>query len=482
MDESGATAGGESAGEGQGKKKLLDNIFQDVLTLRFIRRKSRREDINPVTFVVLSFLAIIVLGTLLLWLPFSAKEGGTNFVDAFFTATSATCVTGLVVKDTAMHFSLFGQIVILLLIQLGGLGYMTITTFFALLIGRRLGFSSRLILKEHLNMSSLAGVFKLARRVLFFVLSIELIGALILFFRWRDLGTSFWGSVKLGVFHAVSAFNNAGFDVIGRFRSLTSYVGDPWILFTISFLIIAGGLGFIVLSNLYEALFYKKRINLQTKIVLVASVMLIIIGALLILSFENTNSATLGSLSGKEKVYASYFQSVTARTAGFNTINIGGMTLNGLMVLIILMFIGASPGGTGGGIKTVTFAVVLAAVIAFVKGKKETEMSDRSIDDALVMKSMTIFILSLFLILGVTFLLCAFNDFLFFQNLFEATSAFGTVGLSTGITSMLNIPSKIIIALTIFIGRVGILSFILSLYATKNLNKIRLPKEELSVG
>jgi len=474
-----------SIGEGSErpeKKKLLDNIFQDVLTLRFIRKKSRHEDINPVAFVVLSFLAIIIIGAILLWLPFSSKQGPTSLIDAFFTATSATCVTGLVVKDTATHFSLFGQIVILLLIQLGGLGYMTITSFFALLIGKRLGFSSRLILKEHLNMSSLAGVFKLAQRVLFFVLSIELIGAAILFFRWKALGMSFWGSVKYGIFHAVSAFNNAGFDVTGGFRSLMPYVGDPWIIFTISFLIIAGGLGFIVISNMYEALFYKKRISLQTKIVVVVTILLIIIGALLVFAFESAGSAAMSGLSVKEKVYASYFQSVSARTAGFNSIDIGRMTLNGLMILIILMFIGASPGGTGGGIKTVTFAVILAAVIAFVKGKKETEIRDRSIDDALVMKSMTIFILSLFLILGVTFLLCAFNDFLFFQNLFEATSAFGTVGLSTGITPLLNIPSKIIISFTVFVGRVGILSFILSLYTAKNLNKVRLPKEELSVG
>jgi trk system potassium uptake protein TrkH len=444
-------------------------------------RKCRR-GINPVSFVVISFLAVILIGAVLLMLPGAARNEPTSFLDALFTATSATCVTGLVVKDTATHFSLFGQLVILVLIQIGGLGYMTITTFFALLIGRKVGVSSRLILKENLNLSTASGVVRLVRRVLFFVAIIEGLGALILFIRWKMLGFGFLKAAKYGIFHSVSAFNNAGFDVIGNFRSLTPYAGDPAIILTIAGLIITGGLGFIVISNLYEVFFYKKRPVLQTKIVITATLLLIICGALLIFAFENNNAGTLKNLSPLEKSLGSFFQSVTARTAGFNSIDIGKMTINSLLVLIFLMFIGASPGGTGGGIKTVTFVVVFAAILSHIKGKKETEIGERSIEDDLVMKAMSVFIISFLLIIIITFLLCAANQFSYTQNLFETASAFGTVGLSTGITPMLNPISKMLVSFTVFVGRVGVLSFILSLYAAKSLNKVRLPKEELSVG
>jgi len=214
----------------------------------------------------------------------------------------------------------------------------------------------------------------------------------------------------------------------------------------------------------------------------VASIALLVIGSFLIFSFEAANPATLGPLSFKDKVINSFFQSASARTAGFNTITTGQMTLNGLFAIMLLMFIGASPGGTGGGIKTVTFVVVLAAIYSFLKGKRETDLGNRSIDNSLVMKAMSVLILSLFLIIFITFALCAVNNLTFIQNLFETTSAFGTVGLSTGITPFLNAWSKLIIAFTIFVGRVGILSFILSMYTTKYINKVHLPKEELSVG
>lgn len=473
--------------------------FEGVFCLKK-EHKNCKHGLNPVSVVVLSFLAVIVIGTFLLMLPFASKGEPTSFLDALFTSTSATCVTGLVVKDTLTHFSLFGQLVILLLIQIGGLGYMTVTTFFAMIIGRKLDFSHRLSLKESLNFFTPGGIFRFAKRIFFFIIVIEGIGALILYIRWRMLGFGIIKAFKYSVFHAVSAFNNAGFDLMGGFKSFTNYSGDWVILLTISILIILGGLGFIVLSQLYDMSFFKrglqlkvrlkeidftlgiKRLNLQSKIVIYTSVLLIIAGTLLLFVFEANNPSTLGGFSLKDKLLNSYFQSVTARTAGFNTIDIGSMNENSLLTLLFLMFIGGSPGGTGGGIKTVTFIIVLASIIAFVKGKKETDIGDRKVSDEVIMKALSIFVLALTLVASFTFLLCAFNNFGFLKNLFEVVSAFGTVGLTLGITPLLNPISKIIIAITIFIGRVGILSFILSIYTAKYINKVKLPEEELSVG
>jgi trk system potassium uptake protein TrkH len=440
------------------------------------------KEMNPVMIIVLSFIAIILAGTLLLMLPFASKTTPLGFVDSLFTSTSATCVTGLVVKDTADQFSNFGQIIILFLIQIGGLGYMTLSTFFALLVGKKLGIGTRIALKENLNLSGISGVIRLARRVFFFIATIELLGVVALFFHFKSLGYGILSSIKYGVFHSVSAFNNAGFDLFGSFKSLTEFASDPLMLLIISALVIAGGLGFIVISNIYEAVFYKKRISLQTKIVILSSIGLIVIGSFLMFSSEISNQGTIGPMNFKDKIVNSIFQSISARTAGFNSIDIGNMTINGVFSLILLMFVGASPGGTGGGIKTVTLVVVLAAIYAFLKGKRETDIGNRSIDDHLVMKAMTVLILSLFLIIIITFILCEVNDFSFIRNLFETTSAFGTVGLSTGMTPFLNVWSKLIIAFTIFVGRIGILSFILSMYTTNYINKVHLPKEELSVG
>ena len=454
--------------------KALDGDF--MLKTEILKRR-----VNPVRFVVLSFLAVIITGTLLLSLPFAAQPGkSTSLVDALFTATSATCVTGLVVVDIATHYSLFGQIVVLLLIQIGGLGYMTITTFFALLIGQKIHLTNRVLLKESFNRPTVGQIITFTRRVFFSVAVIEIIGAFILFLRWRFLG--FWIAVKFGIFHSVSAFNNAGFDVIGNFKSFTEYVADPVVNLTITGLIIIGGLGFVVLSNVYDAIWHKRRLTLMSKIVLLTTIILIVSGTFLIYLFESGNPSTMGSLSLQGKVFGSYFQSVSARTAGFNSLDIGKMTAGGLFVLIILMFIGASPGGTGGGIKTVTFAVLLAAIAAWIKGKHETEVMNRSICDATIIKAMAIFIVSLLLVCTTTLLLCAFNPHTFLQNLFEIVSAFGTVGLSTGITPFLNTASKLTVSFTIFVGRVGVLSLFLMWRTQNNVCKIKLPEEEVSVG
>jgi len=451
-------------------------MFYNIIDKKLLRRR-----VHPILFVVLSFFIVIIIGAILLTLPISSSAGKwTNFVDALFTSTSATCVTGLVVKDTGTYFSLFGQIVILLMIQIGGLGYMTITTFFALLIGRKIQLNERVILQNNLNRPTLKQIIVFAKHVFFAVIIIEGIGSLILFFRWKYLG--FWKALKFGVFHAVSAFNNAGFDVVGNFKSLTEYVHDPIVNLTITFLIISGGIGFLVISNLYGFFVHKKKVSLQSKIVLLTTLFLIISGTFLILTFESRNPETLGKLSLGGKIYGAYFQSVSARTAGFNTIDIGKMTMAGLFTLIILMFIGASPGGTGGGIKTVTFTLLVFAIIALIREKQDTEIMNRSIPDRTIFKAMSIFIVSLMLVSLITLLLCAFNPFSFIQNLFETVSAFGTVGLSTGITPYLNTISKLLVSFTTFVGRVGVLSLILILAQRRSSGKVKLPEEEISVG
>jgi len=454
---------------------------QAVLKDLIIRKGFLKTKVNPVKFMLLSFAIVILMGTALLMLPASSAEGKqTSFIDALFTATSATCVTGLVVKDTGTYFSLFGQIVILVLIQIGGLGYMTLTTLLAILLKRLIPINNRIIFQENTGYPTLSQIIRFAQHVLSFVLVFEFSGAFILFLKWRNLGVE--KAIKYAIFHAVAAFNNAGFDVLGNFKSFTAYVADPVVNITIAALIISGGLGFIVLSNLYSRAVHKKRLSLHAKIVLTTTAVLIVGGALLIWVFEVNNAATLGGLSTTGKILAAFFQSVTARTAGFNTIQIGKMTTAGLMTLILLMFIGASPGGTGGGIKTVTLIVVLATIASYMRGKKRTEISNRSISQDTVIKAAAIIVLSLLFVYFNTMLLCAFNSFSFSQNIFETVSAFGTVGLSTGITPNLNMLSKLVLTIVMFIGRVGILAPLLLFKFYCSTCRITLPEEEVSVG
>jgi len=303
---------------------------------------------TPSRVLVLGFAVVILFGALLLTLPQATQDGlGLPFLNAAFTATSAVCVTGLVVVDTATTFTLFGQWVILLLIQVGGLGFMTFATMFAMILRKRITFKERLLLQEALNQISVEGVVRLTKSVLQISFAIEAIGALILTLRWySDFGWS--KALYYGVFHSISAFNNAGFDLFGNFSSLTAYVGDPFVNITIMLLIICGGLGFIVLVDLLAP---RKKFRLHTKIVLQVSGALILLGAVVIFLMEFTNPKTLGPLPLGTKVLAAFFQSVSPRTAGYNTINLAGMYDTTLLSMIVLMFIGASPGSTGGGIK-----------------------------------------------------------------------------------------------------------------------------------
>ncbi|MBP8638151.1 MAG: Trk family potassium uptake protein [Dictyoglomi bacterium] len=442
-----------------------------------------QRETNPWRFIVLSFLLIILVGTIFLMLPVSSQSGKfTDPITALFTATSATCVTGLVVVDTGTYWSLFGQIVILLLIQLGGISYMTLLSFLALLLRRQVVLHERIILQETLNSWSIRGVMKLARVVLYTVVFFEGLGALLLFFVFiRDY--PFITALKFSIFHSISAFCNAGFDLLGGFRSLTGYVDNLLLVFTITSLIIFGGIGFVVIYDLRSNLFNWKKITIHSKIAILTTIILIILGTLIIGLLEWRNPGTMGPLSIRGKILSSYFQSVTPRTAGFNTLNIGNMRNATLLFIILLMFIGASPGGTGGGIKTVTFTVLISAVRATLMGYENVEIMERKLYWDSVRKAWALFFLSIGLIFIGWFTLLISENFLPINLLFEVVSAFGTVGLSTGITPSLSTVGRIVIILVMYLGRVGLVVFGLSfLYPLRRKSHIELPYGEVSIG
>ena len=435
---------------------------------------------TPSQVLVLGFALVILFGALLLSLPQSTQDGvGLPFLNAAFTATSAVCVTGLVVVDTATTFTHFGEWVILLLIQVGGLGFMTFATMFAMIVGKRITLKERLLLQEALNQVSVEGIVRLTKSVLQISFAIEAIGALILTLRWYpDFGWS--KALYYGVFHSISAFNNAGFDLFGNYSSLTAYVGDPIVNITIMLLIICGGLGFIVLADLLGP---RKKFRLHTKIVLQVSGVLILLGAVFILAMEFMNPKTLGPLPFGTKVLAAFFQSVSPRTAGFNTINIAGMYDTTLLSMMVLMFIGASSGSTGGGIKTTTFIALVLSVLSTYRSDPHVVLEGRTLPKEVIQKAWALTTSGVTLIFLIVSILSLTEKADFLTVLFEVTSAFGTVGLSLGITPHLTDVGKIAIILTMFIGRVGplTLAFVLSQKKNKKAH-IKYPDERIMIG
>ncbi|KZS45309.1 Trk family potassium uptake protein [Paenibacillus glucanolyticus] len=437
--------------------------------------------LSPPQILVLGFAAIIFIGAALLMLPISSRTGEPlGFIDALFTSTSATCVTGLVVVDTGTTFSSFGQIVIMLLIQIGGLGFMTMATLFALVLKRRISLKDRLVLQEAMNQSSMEGIVRLIRRVLLYSLVIEACGAVLLSIRWvfdMPIGKA----IYYGVFHAVTMFNNAGFDLFGDFRSLTGYVYDPVVNVVVMFLIVSGGIGFIVLSDLID--FRKqRRLSLHSKVVLSMTGALLLLGFIVILIFEFTNPRTLGSLNWGGKFLGALFQSVTPRTAGANTIDITGLRQATQFFIVILMFIGASPGSTGGGIKTTTFTIMVGAVIAMMRGRDDIVMFRYRLAQERVLKALTIALLALLLVLAVSMILSTTEEGEFLEILFETTSAFGTVGLSMGLTPDLTVFGKILISITMFAGRLGPLTLAYALGPKKGKELYRHPEGKMIIG
>ncbi|MDD4345473.1 MAG: TrkH family potassium uptake protein [Desulfitobacteriaceae bacterium] len=438
--------------------------------------------ITPSRVLVVGFALLILLGALLLALPQATQDGNRiSFLNAIFTSTSAVCITGLSVVDVGMTFSLFGQAVILMLIQVGGLGFMTFAALFALILGKKITLKERLLLKEALNQVSLAGIVRLTKYVIQVSFAIEALGAFILTLRWSaEFGLS--KAFFYGLFHAVSAFNNAGFDLFGNFSSLMTYSGDVIINLTIMFLTILGGLGFTVLVGIYT--YRERKLSLHARIVLQASGILVLLGAVIILLLEYLNPLTLGPLPWGTKVLAAFFQAVSPRSAGFSTVNIFNMYDTTLLFMVMLMFIGASPGSTGGGIKTTTFIAIIYSVLSTFQGKPYVVIKERTIPFEIIRKALAITISLIFLIIFVTFILSITEEASLFSLFFEVTSALTTTGLSLGITPALSAFGKVMIIIAMFIGRVGLLTLVYFLaQRTKNpIAHIKFPDEQILIG
>jgi trk system potassium uptake protein len=449
---------------------------------------ARRRALSPSQFLTFSFLGIIALGGLLLSLPFSEAPGRqVSVLDAFFTAVSAVCVTGLIVVDTPVDYSVFGQVVVMLLIQAGGLGYMTVSTVLVSALGRTVTLQERLTLQEAMNAQDMEGLVRFAATVLKLTLAFELTGALLLTLWWSSslgAGTAAW----FGLFHAVSAFNNAGFALWSD--NLMSSRGDVVVNLVITTLIVAGGLGFFVWAELLGARTRRVRLSVHTRLVILATGLLLAGGTIAFVVLEWNNPRTLAGLPVGEKVLAAYFQSVTARTAGFNTIDIGAMTVPALFVMMGLMFIGASPGSTGGGVKTSTFSITLAALWATVRGEDDTVVFKRRLAPELVAKAFFISLIAFVTMNAVAWLLLLAEGRDLLKSLFETTSAFGTVGLSMGeagapvsLSAFFSPVGKLLMMLMMFIGRLGPLTLAIAVARRSAVQpKIRYPEGKILVG
>ena len=439
-----------------------------------------RWHLSTYQILVLGFAGLILSGVALLMTPYASKSGDSlRFVDALFTATSAVCVTGLVVVDTGTYFSVFGQSVILLLIQIGGLGVMTVATLVAVLSGKKINLKERLLIQEATNQLDLAGVVRLTLYIIRATLLVELVGGTILALRWfQDFGLK---GVYFGYWHAVSAFCNAGFDLFGEYRSITGYVGDLTVNGVIASLIVVGGIGFPVVADLWNCR-QTRRFSLHTKVVLTTTVLLIVLGAGFIFVAEYGNAKTLSDLPPADKVMASLFQSVTARTAGYNTVDIGLLREGTLLAIIFLMFVGASPSSMGGGVKTSTAAILFISLVGSVTGKRDPLAFGRQIPQQTVYKAFTIVTISVMLISLVTLTLSFTEAAPIFSLLFEVTSAFGTVGLSTGITPKLSDAGKVLITLTMFAGRVGTLTLLMALALRPRKERLKYPEGKIVIG
>ncbi|WP_036647548.1 TrkH family potassium uptake protein [Paenibacillus pini] len=435
-----------------------------------LRNKWLKQWITPAKILVFGFLFIIAIGTLLLYLPIASSTGKSiSFLNALFTATSATCVTGLVVLDTGTDFSHFGQIVMIMLVQVGGIGFMTMATLIALVLNKKISLRERLILQEALNHGSMDGVVRLVKKVILYSLMIEVVGAILITLRFsREMP---WGQASyFGIFHSISMFNNAGFDLYGMikgpFSGLSSYVNDPFMNIVLMGLIFLGGIGFVVLSDVIEFP-TKRRFSLHSKVVLSATLMLVVVGTLVIFAMEYNNPQTLKPLSPTGKVWASLFQSITTRSGGVNTVDIGALQQSTQFFMIILMFIGAAPGSTGGGIKITTFVLLVGAVYAMIRGKEDVILFRKRIAKKVVYKAVTLTMLSLVLIVIFSMLLSLTEHKDFLTILFESTSAFGTTGISMGLTTELSPLGKVWIICLMFLGRMGPLTLAYALSKTE---------------
>ncbi|CDI50465.1 potassium transport protein [Clostridium tetani 12124569] len=445
-------------------------------------QKFKMRRATPFRILALGFAIVILTGTILLNLSIATNSGEkTPLIDCFFISTSATCVTGLVTVDTGTHWNYFGKTVIMLLIEIGGLGFMSFGTLVALILGKKITLKERLVMQEAYNFFSTQGVVKMVKYILIFTFSVQLGGALILSTQFiPELGMG--KGIYYSIFHSVSAFCNAGFDLIGNYSSITGYYNNSVIIVTISLLIIIGGLGFYVWQEIYNFRGFKK-LSLHSKICLSTTSILIVVGAILMFLFEFNNPGTMKNMGFKGKMLSSFFASVSPRTAGFNSISTSDMTTAGKFLTIIFMFIGGSPGSTAGGIKTTTAGLMFMTILCVIKGREDTEIFQRRVPKDNIYKALAIVVIGFLMVTIVTMLLSITDSAHSFENLlYEATSAFGTVGLTLGITTKLSFVGKIIIALTMYAGRVGPLTLALALSNKKASRNIKYPEGKVLVG
>jgi trk system potassium uptake protein TrkH len=455
--------------------------------VRLEKPKALRRPISPAAFLVLTFAALIATGTLLLTIPFASQSGvATPLVDALFTATSATCVTGLVVVDTGTYWSPFGQIVILVLIQAGGFGIMAGSTLLLLLlVGRRTTLRDRVLVKESLGGLQLGGVTRIVKRIALFTVIAEGLGAVI-------LGISFTLGPEAGppgnplglwwgLFHSVSAFNNAGFDLTGGFRSLTPFVDDWVVLLTIGTLLTLGGLGYAIVGDAVGRRRWS-RLALETKLVLATSAALLVGGAVGIGLTEWANPATLGALPPEQRALNALFESTTLRTAGFTALDTSAFVEASLFIAMALMFIGGASGSTAGGIKVTTFSVLLIAIVSTVRGDPSAQAFGRRIQHAVVYRALAVALLSIAFVFTIGLSLTLTTPHTFVQVLFEAVSAFATVGASTGITPDVDVPARLILVVAMFVGRLGPLTLVLALAARARPVPYRPAVESVRIG
>lgn len=439
--------------------------------------------LSPYVLILVSFFIMLFIGAILLMLPISLQSGQFgNFLDSLFTATSALCVTGLVVNDVNLTYTIFGKFIIILLIQLGGLGVLTFSSMVILTISSKMGYYTKKIVSEDINYNILTEIPIFIKKVFLVVFLIELIGAILLFFQFITT-MPFFKAVGYAIFHSISAFCNAGFALFSD--NLEGFKGNLLINLVISFLIILGGIGFANIIDVYNVAKKKRRKwSISTNISIYTTISLIVIGTIFTFILEFNNKESLGNLSLYQKVLASYFQSVTLRTAGFNTINLNNLKIPTVILYLALMFVGASPGSTGGGIKTTTLGVILFGIKNAITGKENIEYKRRRISWSTFNKACAILVISILYIFFALFLISIFDgDKGFIPLTFELISAFGTVGLSMGLTSKLSIITKLILIITMYIGRVGPLTIIYAISQKKKKEgKYKYPEETILIG
>ncbi|MGM9940818.1 MAG: TrkH family potassium uptake protein [Bulleidia sp.] len=447
---------------------MIGEIKENVLS------KSRR--FSSFRIIVFGFAFVILLGALLLCLPISSASGQmTDFLTSLFTSASATCVTGLVVVDTGTYWSFFGQLIILILIQIGGLGVVTLSVAISIAAGRKIGLMQRSVMSDSVSSPQLGGIVQLTRFIIKSVVVIEGIGAVLM----APVFIHDFGPLKgiwCAVFHSISAFCNAGFDIIGNFSSMTSYASNPLINFTLIFLIVTGGLGFLTWGDILKHKWHVHRYRLQTKIILVTSAILIAVPAV-IFYFHDFAQET-----GMKRFLLSLFQSVTTRTAGFNTADFGTMSESGLFMMVILMLIGGAPGSTAGGMKVTTFAIVVCNMLAVMGRRTNTNIGNRRVAEEVIKSASSIFVMYLTLLAAGTLIISISDGLKLMPSLFEVASAIGTVGLTTGITTGLSTLSRLLVIFLMYIGRVGGLTLVFAARAKLHTYQSKLPEERVMVG